>query len=334
MSKTPFRNRPRRQDNLLNPLPHGDPVKDRVWEGPGLIVVDKPRGPTSHQVAAWVGEMLGVPVGHSGTLDPNVSGVLVVMLGNAVRLARILLSEEKEYVCLMRLHARVSRDAVETIAREFTGKIYQRPPKKSAVKRNLRIRNIHNITVLDAPDNLVLFRVHCDAGTYIRSLCHHMGLALGTGAHMQELRRVWSGEFTEKDAVTLQDIRDAVVQAEHGDTGRLHQIILPVETVSLAIPKVVIRDTAVDAVCHGAGLAAVGVVAKDEFGKGDAVAVMTRGGKLVALGEALVASSGFSPGDSGLVIAPRTVFMKPGTYPRGWKRKEHPERDTIKKTGR
>jgi predicted rRNA pseudouridine synthase len=277
--------------------------------------------------------MLGTRVGHSGTLDPNVSGVLVVMLGNAVRLARILLKEEKEYICLMRLHGPVSRENLDRIASEFTGKIYQRPPKKSAVKRNLRIRTIHRIDILDVRETLVLFRVHCDAGTYIRSLSHHMGLALCSGAHMQELRRVRSGEFAEQHAVTLQQIRDAVTGAEQGDPGQLHRIVLPVETVSLAIPKVAIRDTAVDAVCHGAALAAVGILEKEEFGQGDNVAILTRQGKLVGLGEALLPSSAFHQGDTGLVIAPRTIFMKPGTYPKGWREKEQPKRDTIKKTG-
>lgn len=310
------------------------PKKAHLWEGPGIIIVDKPRGPSSHQVTAWVGEMLGVEVGHSGTLDPGVSGVLAVMLGNAVRLARILLSEEKEYVCLMRLHAPVSREKIEEIAQEFTGKIYQRPPKRSAVKRNLRIRTIHRIEILDVQETWVLFRVHCDAGTYIRSICHHMGLALGTGAHMQELRRVWSGEFTEKQAVTLHQIKDAVQEAHKGNQEALNRIILPVETVSLAIPKLTIRDTAVDAVCHGAVLAGVGVLEKEEFRKGETVAILSGQGKLVALGDALLPSAAFRPGEPGLVIAPRTVFMKPGTFPRGWVKKDHPEKDTIKKTGR
>ena len=105
---------------------------------PGIVVVDKPRGPSSHQVAAWVGEILGVEVGHAGTLDPMVSGVLVVMLGRAVRLARLLLKHEKEYVCLMRLHGDVDEARVRAVAEEFVGRIYQRPPRRSAVKRQLR----------------------------------------------------------------------------------------------------------------------------------------------------------------------------------------------------
>ncbi len=151
---------------------------------PGIVVIDKPRGPSSHQVAAWVGEILGVPVGHAGTLDPMVSGVLVVMLGRAVRLARLLLRHEKEYVCLLRLHGDVTEASVREVAGEFVGRIYQRPPRRSAVKRQLRIRRIHALDVLEVDGRLVLIRVACEAGTYIRSLCHHLGLALGCGGHM------------------------------------------------------------------------------------------------------------------------------------------------------
>ena len=116
----------------------------------GILVIDKPRGPSSHQVTAWVGKMLGgVHVGHAGTLDPQVSGVLLVMLGRAVRLAPLLLQHQKEYVCLMRLHGDTTRQRLDEVMEEFTGRIYQRPPRRSAVARNLRIRTIHSLTILD-----------------------------------------------------------------------------------------------------------------------------------------------------------------------------------------
>ena len=148
----------------------------------GVILVDNPRGPSSHQVAAWVGKILKTNVGHSGTLDPDVSGVLVVMLGKAVRLAPLLLQHEKEYVACMRLHADVSRDKVEEVVKGFTGRIYQRPPRRSAVKRALRIRVIYKIDVLDMQGRLVLLKIKCESGTYIRSLCTHIGYVLGCGA--------------------------------------------------------------------------------------------------------------------------------------------------------
>lgn len=284
----------------------------------GLIAVDKPRGPSSHQVAAWVGEMLGVPVGHAGTLDPMVTGVLVVMIGPAVRLAPVLLKERKEYVCLMRLHGDAKQDEIEAAAREFVGRIYQRPPRRSAVKRNLRIRRIYELEVLDVDGRLVLFRVVCDAGTYIRSLCHHLGLALGVGAHMQELRRTRSGAFGEGETCTLHDLRDAAVAAQAGDTAPLASLILPPVQGIGDLPRIVVRETAIDALCHGAALAGVGVLSKTKYRKGDLVAVLSEKDELICLGEALTDSSAYEPGETGLVLAPRAVMMAAGTYPRAW----------------
>jgi H/ACA ribonucleoprotein complex subunit 4 len=285
----------------------------------GIIVLDKPRGPTSHQVTAWVKEMVGTPAGHSGTLDPMVSGVLVVMLGKAVRLAPLLLNHDKEYICLMRLHGNAPEERVREVAREFTGRIYQRPPRVSAVRRQLRIRRIHEIEILEMQGRLVLFRVRCEAGTYIRSLCVHMGLAIGVGAQMQELRRSRSGPFGESEAYTLHDLRDACTAGEEtGDWNRLNALIVPVDRALPGVPRIVIRDTAVDALCHGALLSGVGVLETVPYTKGEMVAVVTGKGELVCLGEALGDSSAYVPGETGLVVAPRTVFMEQGTYPKGW----------------
>lgn len=304
-------------------MPEEEQGKDRpaLWSGSGMIVIDKPKGPSSHQVTAWVGRMLGCRVGHSGTLDPQVSGVLLVMLGNAVRLAPHLLRHDKEYICLMRLHGDVPAEQVDRMALEFTGKIYQRPPKKSAVKRSLRIRTIHSIRILGYEQRLVLFLVHCDAGTYIRSLCHHMGLALGVGAHMQELRRTRSGPFDEEKSHTLHDLSDACSRAANGDSGTLRAMILSVDASVPDLPIVVIHDRAVDAVCHGAQLAGVGIIRCDNFKKDDTVAVLSRKNEFVGLGKALVPSSEGCQKIPGFVIAPTAVFLKPGTYPRGWKKK-------------
>jgi predicted rRNA pseudouridine synthase len=318
-----------------------------LWNHAGIVVVDKPRGPSSHQVAAWVGRMLGCQVGHAGTLDPQVSGLLLVMLGNAVRLAPLLLQHDKEYICLMRLHGDVDKNSIERVAAEFTGRLYQRPPRKSAVKRALRIRTIHKLEILDTEGRLVLFRVHCDAGTYIRSLCHHMGLALGTGAHMVELRRTRSGAFSENEMHSLHEIQDACSEAEGGDRVPLSSMILSVDSAVPELPIVIIRDTAIDAICRGAVLAGVGVISCDEFKKGQSVTVLSQKKEFVCLGRALVPSDSFKPGETGLVIAPTTVFLGPGTYPRGWtksckerdksrkrasaREKTEPKRDSIKK---
>jgi predicted rRNA pseudouridine synthase len=299
-----------------------------LWSHAGIIVIDKPRGPSSHEVAAWVGKMLGCQVGHSGTLDPQVSGVLLIMLGNAVRLAPLLLQHDKEYVCLMRLHGKVDRARIDEMAAEFTGRLYQRPPRKSAVKRNLRIREVRNLQILDVQDRLVLFKAECDAGTYIRSLCHHMGLALGVGAHMVELIRTRSGSFTEESMYTLHEVQDAAFAARTGDRSVLEKIVLSVDKAVPELPLVVIRDAAIDAVCHGAVLAGVGVISAMPFEKGQTIAVLSQKQEFVCLGQALVPSASFKPGDTGLVIAPTTVFMAPGTYTRTWVKsdKVYPEK--------
>ncbi len=290
-----------------------------LWRHAGIFIMDKPRGPSSHQVAAWVGRMLGCQVGHAGTLDPQVSGLLLVMLGNAVRLAPLLLQHDKEYICLMRLHADVNKNRIEQAAAEFTGRLYQRPPRKSAVKRVLRIRTIHRLEILDSEGRLVLFRIQCDAGTYIRSLCHHIGLALGAGAHMVELRRIRSGAFSEQEIHTLHDLQDACVAAKKGNRIPLSSMILSVDAAVPDLPTVIVRDTAIDAICRGAILAGVGIVRCMDFKKDQTVAVLSQKKEFICLGRALVASATFKPGENGLVIAPTTVFLMPGTYPKGWK---------------
>jgi predicted rRNA pseudouridine synthase len=297
-----------------------------LWHGAGIIVIDKPRGPSSHQVAAWVGKMLGCQVGHAGTLDPQVSGILLVMLGNAVRLAPLLLKHDKEYVCLMRLHKEVERERIEGVIKEFTGRIYQRPPRRSAVKRLLRIRTIQQLDLLGVEGRLVLMKVRCDAGTYIRSLCHHMGLALGVGAHMQELRRTRSGVFDECTMHTLHELQDACVTAAAGDHTSLESMIVSVDAAVPDLPAVVVRDTAVDALCHGAALAGVGVLRCDEFKRDQIVAVLTDKKEFIGLGKAIAASTTWQPGKTGLFIAMTTVFLAPGTYPRGWKKAPRPEK--------
>ncbi|KAF1074496.1 RNA-guided pseudouridylation complex pseudouridine synthase subunit Cbf5 [Methanogenium sp. MK-MG] len=284
----------------------------------GIIAVDKPRGPSSHEVAAWVRDMLGMPCGHGGTLDPDVSGVLLVMVGRAARLAPVILSHEKEYIALLRLHGDATEEQIRETAREFIGKNYQRPPLKSAVARALRIRTMYEIDVLGIDGRDVLLRVRCEAGTYIRSLCRHIGFAIGTGGQMVELRRTRSGGYDETMCCSLHALRDAVEQAKNGDTEELSSYIRTPESVLEGIPTVTIRDTAVDALCHGASLAGVGVTATDAFKKDAEVAVMTAQGELICIGTALAASDAIVPGATGIVIRPKMVIMQAGTYPKGW----------------
>ena len=291
----------------------------------GVINLDKPAGPTSHEVVSWVKRILDLPrSGHGGTLDPKVTGLLPIMLGDATKSVGALMTAGKEYICLMKLHSTAKKTVIKQIAQEFTGPIYQRPPVKSAVKRELRIRNIYYLDILEISGTKVLMRVGCESGTYIRKLCHDIGEALGSGAHMQELRRTRSGPFREDDSmITLFDLKDAMVMyQESGDESELRRVILPMEAGLVHLPRIVIRDSAVDAICHGASLAAPGVVKVDTGIKpGDIVLVMSLKGEAVALAGSLMDTSAVLETETGIVAETRRVMMPEGTYPKGWKAK-------------
>jgi H/ACA ribonucleoprotein complex subunit 4 len=286
----------------------------------GVIVLDKVQGPTSHQVTAWVKDILGVEkIGHGGTLDPNVSGVLPIALGKAIRMTDLVLRSDKQYVCHLYLHRDVPEEKVREVIGTFVGPIYQTPPVRSAVKVSMRIRKVHSIDILEIDGRDVLFKVDCDAGTYIRTLCVDIGEALGVGANMKALRRTRSGDMIEEEAVTLQDLRDAVVLWKSGDGSWLREIVRPMEVLLEPLPKVIVKDNAVDAVAHGADLNAPGVVSLDEnIEKGGQVAMLTIKGEALALGTANMSSRDMFKAYKGKTVKTVRVFMAEGTYPRMW----------------
>ncbi|MGQ0536291.1 MAG: RNA-guided pseudouridylation complex pseudouridine synthase subunit Cbf5 [Methanobacteriota archaeon] len=301
-------------------LPAERPIREHLRFG--VVNLDKPAGPTSHQVASWVKKLLGISrAGHGGTLDPNVTGVLPVALEDATRGVKTLLEAPKEYVCVLRLHGAVPRKEVEAALAEFTGEIWQMPPLKSAVKRQLRKRRIYEIELLEIEDKDVLFRVACEAGTYIRKLCHDLGLVLGVGGNMRELRRVRTAAFSEATSVTLHDLIDAYAfWKEEGDESELRRVVRPMEELLAHLPKVVARDTAVDAVCHGADLAVPGVAEVDPGVKpGDLVGILSLKGEAVAIGRAKMTSEDVVAKPEGVAVDTWRVMMDPGTYPKGWK---------------
>lgn len=286
----------------------------------GIINMDKPQGPTSHQATAWVRDILHIEkIGHGGTLDPKVSGVLPVATGRAVRALNLVLRSDKEYVCLMRLHRDRKEEDVRRVIGTFVGRIYQTPPVRSAVKRQMRIRTVHELNVLEIKGRDVLFRVRCDAGTYIRTLCVDIGDALGVGASMEDLRRVRSGNMTEDSSVTLQDIKDAYVDWKAGDETWLRSMLLPFEVLFDPLPKVIVKDSAVDAICHGADLAVVGVVQVDgTVAKETVVTMFTSKGEVVAVGTAKMTSEEMVKAKEGIAFSTDRVFMPSGTYPKMW----------------
>ncbi len=306
-------------DQRYGSIPEDRPIEELFDRGG--INLDKPYGPTSHEVASWVKRILNISrAGHSGTLDPKVTGVLPILLGNATKVVKALLLAPKEYVCLMHLHHPVPEDRIRAVCAEFTGRIYQRPPVKSAVKRNLRVRTVYYIRIEEIEGEDVLFTVGCEAGTYIRKLCHDIGIAIGVGAHEAELRRTKAGPFDENNLVSLHDLRDAYVAwKESGDETAIRSMIFPVERALIHLPRVTIRDRAVDAICHGASLAVPGLLTLSKgIGSGDTVAVYTQKGEAVSLGIARMSDKEMLRAKTGIAVQTSRVLMETGTYPKGW----------------
>jgi len=288
----------------------------------GIVVVNKPAGPTSHQIADYVKKILKVDkAGHSGTLDPNVTGVLPIALDKGTRVVQALLNAGKEYICLMKIHQPVEISFLKEILKKFIGRIEQLPPLKSAIKRQLRKRSIYYFRILEILNHEeinrkeVLFKVGCEAGTYIRKLCHDIGQALGTGAHMDQLVRTKAGPFQDKDWVSLQDLQDAYTfWKEDKNEEPIRKCIKPYEVAVEHLPKIWLLDSAVDSICHGASLSIPGISKLNEFFEKDMVALMTLKGELIGLGTAKMNSARVLNDSNGLVITNTKIFMPAGTY--------------------
>ncbi len=317
--------------------PWARPIEEHIRKG--VVALDKPPGPTSHEVVAWIKRMFGLSkAGHGGTLDPKVTGVLPVALEEATKIIGMVVHTPKEYVCVMQLHEPVEEKRLIEAIRVFTGTIYQRPPLRSSVKRSLRTKTIHEIELLEYTGKYALMRVLCDPGTYMRKLCHDIGLYLGVGAHMRELRRTKSGPFREAHGlVRLQDLSEALYRwKEEGKEDLLRKYILPMEYAASHLKKVVIRDSAVDAIAHGAHLAVPGIVMLHrDIKRGDTVAIFTLKGELVALGRAEMDAEQIAKAQKGIAVKIQRVVMKPGVYPKMWKRRSGgEEKGEEKSSGR
>lgn len=284
----------------------------------GVVNINKPVGPTSHQVSDYVQKILHInKSGHSGTLDPHVHGVLPIALGRATRIVQALLSSGKEYVGVMHLHKNVDEEKLkETIKKCFIGKIRQIPPLKSAVKRQERTREIYYFNILEKEEKDILFIVGCEAGTYIRKLIHDLGQKLKIGAHMQELRRTKAGPFTEETLFTLQDLVDAhYFYKEENNDRFLRKIIQPVENAIVHLPKIWVFDTTVDTLCHGADLKLPGISKlNDSIKENDTVAIMTLKEELIAFGTARLNYESMMALEKGLAVKTEKVFMERGIY--------------------
>ncbi|KAH8863867.1 H/ACA ribonucleoprotein complex subunit DKC1 [Schistosoma japonicum] len=259
----------------------------------GVINLDKPCNPSSHEVVAWVKRALGVnKTGHSGTLDPKVSD-----------------------------DVKKIQKAVEGL----TGALFQRPPLVAAVKRQLRVRTIYESKLLeyDKSRNLGLITVRCEAGTYVRTLCVHLGLLLGCGGVMEELRRSRTGFMSERDnLVTMHDILDAKwLYDNRRDETYLRRVVMPLERLLVKHKRIMLKDTAVCAICFGAKLMLPGVLRYDnDINVNDEIVLMTTKGEAVALAIALMTTATIATCDHGLVAKLKRVIMERDLYPRQWGR--------------
>ncbi|WBW74192.1 pseudouridine synthase Cbf5 [Schizosaccharomyces osmophilus] len=310
------------------PIPCGsNPLKRPIadYVSSGVMNLDKPANPSSHEVVAWVKKILRVEkTGHSGTLDPKVTGCLIICNDRATRLVKSQQSAGKEYVCILRLHDAIENErklasSIETL----TGALFQRPPLISAVKRQLRIRSIYEskLVEFDEDRNLAIFWASCEAGTYMRTLCVHLGLLLGVGAHMQELRRVRSGCLSENDdIITMHDILDAQwVYDNTRDESYLRRVIRPLESLLVGYKRVVVKDSAVNAVCYGAKLMIPGLLRYESgIEVNEEVVLMTTKGEAIAVGIAQMSTVELSTCDHGVVAKVKRCIMERDLYPRRW----------------
>ncbi|MHA2501825.1 MAG: RNA-guided pseudouridylation complex pseudouridine synthase subunit Cbf5 [Candidatus Kariarchaeaceae archaeon] len=288
--------------------------RDRNWEdyiSKGYIILDKPAGPTSHDVVSTVKKITGLEkAGHSGTLDPAVSGVLPVALGHSTKILSVFAESEKRYICNLQLKKSVELEDLKEVLREFQGRIYQFPPLKSNVARKLRIRTIFSIEVKDQVENQYLLDIKCQAGTYIRTLCQDIGKVLGTKGHMKELRRIVSAGFDEQETITLHDLYDAIQEAQEGlGDMKLRKVIRPMEEVLSQVSTLVIRNNAIESLVNGAKLAIPAIIGYQHFKQDEIVKIMTVKGELVALGRALESSDQIPTMEQGYVIQPTRVIF-------------------------
>jgi len=392
LSTPPHHPPSRETGSHFTPIPAGaSPLKRdlKSYIKLGVINLDKPSNPSSHEVVAWIRRILRCEkTGHSGTLDPKVTGCLTVCIDRATRLVKsqqgagasasaplplarspcltlLLPLAGKEYVCVLRLHGALQSEkqlarAIETL----TGALFQRPPLISAVKRQLRIRTIYDCKLVefDNDRHLGVFWVSCEAGTYIRTLCVHLGLLLGVGGHMQELRRVRSGAMSESDEiVTMHDVLDAQWLYDNTRDGAssssspsppslpppllplllaldstythtvltpsspslaesyLRRVIRPLESLLTGYKRIVVKDSAVNAICYGAKLMIPGLLRYDaDIELNEEVVLMTTKGEAIAVGIAQMTTVELSTCDHGVVAKVKRCIMDRDLYPRKW----------------
>ncbi|MFA5382573.1 MAG: RNA-guided pseudouridylation complex pseudouridine synthase subunit Cbf5 [Candidatus Micrarchaeia archaeon] len=288
----------------------------------GIIIIDKSKKTNSHEVSEKVKNILaGVgaeKAGHSGTLDPYVTGVLVIALNDATPLLNYLIKKDKIYEGYLRFSENITKKKAQEIFNNFIGKIEQMPPRKCAVKRQMRKKHIYSFkaykkikTETNKAD--VYFKIKCEAGTYIRSIARDISDKYST-CRLMTLRRTAVGDIKEKDAFTLDELKKAYFEEykKKGNEKPLRKIIKPVEYyVKKEMPIITVDKNAVVPLMTGHVLYIPGIIKiKGEFKKGESVALFTEKNKLIEIAEALEDSETIKQLNKGIATKPVRVIMK------------------------
>ncbi|MGV8176995.1 MAG: RNA-guided pseudouridylation complex pseudouridine synthase subunit Cbf5 [Candidatus Bilamarchaeaceae archaeon] len=283
-------------------------VSDLVEDG--VIIIDKPCGPTSHEVTSKVKAILGAKrAGHAGTLDPDVSGVLPVALGKATKLLQYIVSKRKVYVGVVRFRKELDEPEIRSLFAEFTGALTQTPPKLSAVRKVPRKRTIHSLEFIEKKGKDILFRADVEAGTYIRTLCTDMGKRFG-GGRMIELRRVSVGNIPESLGVKMQDLIDAKwFMDKKGDPSRLLKM-LHLPDAFFAFKRVVVKDGVPETMKSGAQLMVPGIASADPgIRKGEIVSLYSKEEKFVGIGTSEIDFAELPGMKRGIVVKTRRIHI-------------------------
>ena len=306
-------------DDAIGAYPDQKTIEQRLESG--FFLLDKGAGPTSHQVAAWVRDMLGLPrLGHGGTLDPFATGVLPLMSGKAMRLTKQILEHDKTYIAVFQFKNEIEQDALNAVMEQLTGRIYNVPPEISAVRVQVRTRKVHDFTLLDQSAKRIVARIRCEAGTYIRTMARDMGLFLDQPVELKELRREDSGRFTLDDCVQLHDIADAIwLWKECNEGEALLRMLHPTEKLLAGLPRIVVKDSAVAALAHGAPLLRPGIVSiPSNLSSGQNVLVTSLKGEAVCFVKVNCDSESITNMEKGEIARPSAVLMSEDVYPRRW----------------
>jgi H/ACA ribonucleoprotein complex subunit 4 len=313
------------KDAVTNPKFGSVPSERSLDEllGSGILLVKKPRGPTSHQLTAWIRNILGITkIGHGGTLDPMATGLLTILCGRATRLTDIILKGDKRYISIIRFGRDIDSIELEELLNSLVGEIYNVPPKESAVKVQVRTRTITSLSLLDfdSSSRIAAVEISCVAGTYIRTLTRDIGLLLNTSCEMLELHRDRTSIFDESMACNMHQLADAIfLWKEHNDERSLRKLLTPVETILTKIPSIMIKDGAVAAMTHGAPLARPGVVnASSGISSGSLVVISSMKGEAVAVANTSVDIDEVLNMTKGQVAVAKSVLMPTGIYPQNW----------------